>query len=92
MATAQPVKPEEVGGVIAGNLRALKAMRRLSDAQLAELMGVTRSWVQERLSGVRECKASDLQRFALFFGVPVGRLYAPWDSNPEPNDAVADAA
>jgi len=80
------------GDVVAGNLRALKAMRRLTDEQLAARMGVKRSWVQERLSGTRELRLSDLDLFAEAFGVPVARLwYAPWDSNPEPSDSEVAA-
>ncbi len=40
-----------------------------------QAMGEKRSWVQERMSGARECKATDIGKFALYFGVPAGQFF-----------------
>lgn len=78
--------PPSMSSVVASNLRALKAIRRETDTSLATRMGVTRSWVQERLTEVRRIDLDALEAFADAFGVPANELlYAPWDSNPEPN-------
>lgn len=68
--------PNEARVIIAANLRALKGARRVSDDKIAADLGLKRSWVNERMTGARECKGTDLARFSLYFGVPVARFFA----------------
>jgi hypothetical protein len=52
----------------------LKGYARKSDRAIADDIGRTTSWVQERMIGKRECKVSDLVVFGRYFGVDPGRL------------------
>ncbi len=61
--------------VVAANLRALKAYYQRTDDQIAHEMGQKRSWVQERMSGARECKVDDLAAFAEYFGIEPGKFF-----------------
>jgi len=61
--------------VVSQNLLALKAIRRKSDREIGAGMGRPRTWVNDRISGVRECKVSELAEFAAYFEVPIGQLF-----------------
>jgi len=47
------------------------ARRRISGRQLAEKMGVSRSWISYRLTGSQEIGLNDLERIADALGVDV---------------------
>lgn len=70
-----PNEIENMTGHVAANLRALKGARRESDDRIAKGLGKSRNWVQERMSGTTPCRDVDLARFALYYGVPVGRFF-----------------
>lgn len=61
------------------SLRTLKRYYGLTNAQIAEGMGVRASWVQERTRGVTPCHVPDLRGFASFFGVEVDCLFMERD-------------
>lgn len=59
---------------VAENLRALKGRRRVSDAEIAAGTGLSRSAVNDRLTGRVRTQIEDLARFAAYFGVTVDQL------------------
>ncbi len=69
--------------VVAANLRALKAGRQTTDKRIGSALGMSGAAINERMRAVTECSATDLNRFALFFGVPISRLF-------EDDDYVSD--
>lgn len=68
-----PVDP--VRELVAANLRALKRLRGVTDRAIGAAVGMTGGQVNERINGVTSCSASDLARFALYFGVPVSYFF-----------------
>jgi hypothetical protein len=62
---------------IAENLRALKGRRRVSDAEIADGTGLSRSAVNDRLTGRARIQVEDLGKFAAYFEVPLEQLLAP---------------
>ena len=56
---------------VAGQIRALLGLRRLSGRELARRMGASYSWVNFRLTGAQPINLDDLQRFAEALGVDV---------------------
>jgi transcriptional regulator with XRE-family HTH domain len=56
---------------VAGQIRALLGLRRLSGRELARRMGASYSWVNFRLTGAQAINLDDLQRFADALGVDV---------------------
>jgi transcriptional regulator with XRE-family HTH domain len=56
---------------VAEEIRAMLARRRISGRQLAEKMGVSRSWISYRLTGSQEIGLNDLERIADALGVDV---------------------
>ncbi|HMI49265.1 MAG TPA: hypothetical protein VK481_11380 [Gemmatimonadaceae bacterium] len=72
------INPEDLEytkATVARNLRELKAARRVSDEVIGAGIEKPGSWVQERMSGKRDCKTTELARFALFFGVSLSRFF-----------------
>lgn len=63
--------------IVAENLRALKGRRRVSDAEIAEGTGMSRSAVNDRMIGRARVQVDDLGKFAAYFGVTVDELLAP---------------
>ncbi len=72
----QPAHEPSATEQVAANLRSLKAYYDKTDDQIAREMGQKRSWVQERMSGARECKVEDVAHFADYFGVEPGVLFS----------------
>ena len=56
---------------VAGQIRALLGLRRVSGRELARRMGASYSWVNFRLTGSQPINLDDLQRFAEALGVDV---------------------
>ncbi|GAA3664473.1 hypothetical protein GCM10022237_25700 [Nocardioides ginsengisoli] len=68
--------PNPDQATIAENLRAFKARRRVSDAAIADGVGLTASAVNDRMNCRARVQADELPRFATFFGVTVAELLA----------------
>lgn len=62
---------------IASNLRAVKGRRRVSDAEIAVATGLSRTAVNDRLTGRVKIQLDDLRAFAEYFGVPLEQLLQP---------------
>src|ERR1700750_1795731 len=56
--------------LVAEEIRALLARRRMSGRQLAGMLGVSPSWVSYRLTGPQPIDLNDLQQIANAFDVP----------------------
>lgn len=69
-----PEDEDPVRTAVAANLRALKAIRRVTDRKIGADLGVSHAWVNDRMRGKTECSASDLQRLADYFGVEPAQL------------------
>src|SRR5690242_11047111 len=63
--------------LVAEEVRALLARRRISGRQLATELGVSPSWVSYRLTGVQAIDLNDLMRIARALGVGVHDLLPP---------------
>lgn len=59
---------------IRGNLRALKGRRRVSDAKLAEVTGVSRSAFNDRMNGKAKFQIEELQAIANLLDVSLEQL------------------
>lgn len=60
--------------LVAEEIRALLARRRMSGRQLANALGVSPSWVSYRLTGTQPIDLNDLERIATVLNVPAERL------------------
>jgi len=58
----------------AGEIRAILARRRSTGKELAETLGVSRSWVSYRLIGTTEITLNDLERIARALDVDIADL------------------
>jgi len=65
--------------MIAEEIRALMARRRMSGRQLAGKLGVSPSWVSYRLTGAQPIDVNDLSGIAKALGVGVHDLLPPPD-------------
>lgn len=63
-----------LGERVAEEVRALMARRRMSGRKLADLLGVSPSWVSYRMTGVTPIGLDDLQRIAEVLNVEVADL------------------
>jgi transcriptional regulator with XRE-family HTH domain len=63
-----------IGDVIAANVRAERARRRWTQADLGERVGWPRSSVSDVESGRRKVTADDLVALCVAFGVPLAKL------------------
>ncbi|MDI6911450.1 helix-turn-helix transcriptional regulator [Nocardioides sp.] len=62
---------------IAANVRAAKARRRVTDADIANAIGASRSAINDRMNGRAKFQIDELQRIAAFLDVPLEQLLAP---------------
>ena len=58
----------------AGEIRAILARRRSTGKELAETLGVSRSWISYRLTGTTEITLNDLERIARALDVDIADL------------------
>lgn len=77
---------------IAEEIRALLGRRRMSQRQLAVVLGVSPAWLNYRLTGVQEIGVNDMQRIADAFGVPLTDLLPanlrPAQMSGQPNERL----
>lgn len=84
----------------AGEIRATLARRRIAGKDLAQQLGVSRSWVSYRLTGTTEITLNDLERIARALDVPIADLIPVRQtgggikdrSEPTPGHATPDLA
>lgn len=69
---------------LVGNIRALKARRRVSDGAFGEALGLSRTATNERLNLKVKFQIEEVQAAADFFGVPLEQLLAA-----EPSEAAS---
>jgi hypothetical protein len=83
---------------IAGNVRAETARRRMTQTDIAAVLGENQQWISRRMNGAVEWRISELVAIADLLGVhpavlmgglppkgaPDGGEWAPRGSNPEP--------
>lgn len=62
---------------IAENVRAAKARRRVTDADIADVIGVSRSAANDRINGNANFRIHELQLLAVFLDTPFEQLIAP---------------
>jgi transcriptional regulator with XRE-family HTH domain len=62
---------------IAENVRAAKARRRVSDADIAEAIGLSRSAINDRMNNRAKFQIDELQAIAAYLDVPLEQLLAP---------------
>lgn len=67
--------PHTLTANLAANVRAEAARRRVSQAQIAQHLGLDRSAVSRRLSGKTEFSSSELARISDLLEVPVAELF-----------------
>lgn len=80
--------------VIGHNVHELLWRRRMTQAPLIQALGLSRSSLQKKLRGQQSWSAADIVAAAEVLGVEPGdlfrlppqRMWAPWDSNPQPTD------
>lgn len=56
-------------------IRGLAAERHLTQDALAQLLGLTRPAIRRRFQGSTEFSASELQKLATAFDLPIGALF-----------------
>ncbi|HEY0697216.1 MAG TPA: helix-turn-helix transcriptional regulator [Micromonospora sp.] len=62
--TDEAVEAVNLSDLVAEEIRAMMARKRISGRQLAQKLGVSPSWVSYRLTGVQPIDLNDLQRIA----------------------------
>lgn len=62
---------------IAENVRAAKGRRRVSDADIAAAIGLSRSALNDRMIGRTRFQVTELQAIAVHLEVPLEQLLAP---------------
>lgn len=62
---------------IAANVRAEKGRRRVADADIAHVLGISRPAANERLNGKTHFRIEELEQLAEYFQVPLDVLLAP---------------
>lgn len=95
----------DLGDLVASNLRAEVARRRLSQEDMARYLGMSQQAVSDRLRGKVKLTISDLGRFADMFGVDamdllsgprVPNMFRPprlgWSNEDQPHTADAGGA
>lgn len=65
-----------LNALVAGEIRAELARRRMSGRRLALALGETHVWVSRRLAGVTDLRLDDIERIAEVLGVPAWQLLA----------------
>lgn len=68
--------------LVAGEIRAELARQRMTQADLATQLGVSRPWLSRRLSGETPLSVGDMVVIAEALDVPVATLTAPVDERP----------
>jgi transcriptional regulator with XRE-family HTH domain len=84
--------PDPVREAVAANLRALKARRRVTDQDIAKEIGVSDSAINDRMRGATACSATDLAKFALYFGVPVSYFFEAGDQRKQRSVCIPRSA
>ena len=85
MLTAQaPRKRGTMTELVAEEVRALMGRHRVSQATIAEVLGVSRQAVSKRLTGETPFDVNEVAKLGDYFGVQPSQLLPHLDSNQEP--------
>lgn len=87
--TDKPVGTANLSDLVAEEIRAMMARRRISGRQLAQKLGVSPSWVSYRLTGAQPIDLNDLQQIAQALDVIVLRLLPREALQPQGSSAEA---
>lgn len=63
--------------IIGRNLQELRALRQLTQQQVAQALGITFQQIQKYESGVNRVSAARLYELHLYFNVPLERFFIP---------------
>ncbi len=75
MTTTPTDRPMALTDLVAEEIRAMMARRRLTGQRLARVLGVSNAWVSYRLNGRQAIDLNDLERIAAALDVPVHALF-----------------
>jgi transcriptional regulator with XRE-family HTH domain len=67
--------------LVAAEIRAEMARQRVSHADVAAKLGVSRPWLSRRLSGDTSMSVDDVAKIAEALGVPLAQFTAPIDNH-----------
>lgn len=74
MATSHSVVPDDIADVVAANVRAERARRKVTQRDLADRLGVTQQAISLKLSGARPFTAGEIATVADVLEVDPGTL------------------
>ncbi|ARO28167.1 MULTISPECIES: helix-turn-helix transcriptional regulator [Rhizobium] len=71
--------PDPVDIIVGRNIRQLRAIRRVSQLELGEALGLTFQQIQKYEKGTNRVSASKLHQIAVFLGVEISALFEGTD-------------
>lgn len=74
MTYGQPPPPTTANEWVRANVRELMDFRRITQAELADMIGQSQPWLSKRLTGVTEFQMGDLDLIANAFGLSPAQL------------------
>ncbi len=77
-----PDVTESLNDRVAGEIRAEMGRRQITGRRLADLLGVSHTWVHYRLTGSQAIDFVDVERIAAVLGVPVYQLIPAPETTP----------
>jgi transcriptional regulator with XRE-family HTH domain len=83
-ASAEGSGPGRLARTISSNVRGLMGQRKVSQAALAQAIGLPQSGISARLNGSTNWSADDIEAVCLAFDVPWERLIQPVEEEKEP--------
>lgn len=83
MTFGQDATPRTANEWARANVKELMEVRRMTQAQLAERLGVSQPWLSKRITGTTEFQLGDLDAIGAVFGLSPADLlcagYGKWD-------------
>lgn len=76
---APMIETPTLSEIVAANIRAEAARRRLSQVQLGELIGMSQGAINKRWTGKRQWQLEDIEAVAALFGIEVRELVTAHD-------------
>ena len=81
-----PVRPEKLADQVAATVRAEMARYRMTQQDMAEVLGMTQSAVSKRLLGKIPFKLAELEKIAAALGVHPATFFGGGPNAPQPTD------